>query len=52
MDEASILTKFDGLVDSGLVLYDEKQETIEKVDEGLKVSGARRVFEHPPFPRG
>lgn len=37
MDEALILSKFDGLVHTGLVLYDDKQEIIEKVDGDLKV---------------
>lgn len=49
MDEASILDKFDKLVQSGLVLYDDKQEIVEKVDEGLKVSQtATRLFEFLP----
>lgn len=51
MDEASILAKFDQLVQSGLVLYDDKQVIIEKIDEGLKVSQTRRVFEFCPFSR-
>ncbi len=38
MEEALILSKFDGLVQSGLVLYDDKQETIEQIDGELKVS--------------
>lgn len=41
MDEALILAKFDRLVQSGLVLYDDKQETIEQVDGKLKVSASR-----------
>lgn len=40
MEEALILSKFDGLVQSGLVLYDDKQETIEQIDGELKVSVA------------
>lgn len=51
MDEASILAKFDGLIHSGLVLYDNKQEIIEKNDEGLKVSQAQRAVGVPLFSR-
>jgi len=40
MEEALILSKFEGLVQSGLVLYDDKQETIEQIDGELKVSVA------------
>lgn len=40
MEEELILSKFDDLVQSGLVLYDDKQETIEKNDGELKVSTA------------
>ena len=38
MQEALILSKFDSLVESGLVLYDDKQESIEYMDGELKVS--------------
>ncbi|KAF5004777.1 hypothetical protein FDECE_8767 [Fusarium decemcellulare] len=38
MGESFILSKFDRLVESGQVLYDDKQEIIEHIDEGLKVS--------------
>ena len=37
MDESSILSKFDSLVESGLVRYDDKQELIEYTDGELKV---------------
>lgn len=37
MDEALILSKFDKLVDFGLVLYDENQETVQHVDGELEV---------------
>ena len=40
MEESLILSKFDILVKSGLVLYDDKQESIEHIDGGLKVSVA------------
>ncbi|KAJ4387608.1 hypothetical protein N0V93_008204 [Gnomoniopsis smithogilvyi] len=36
MDEAWILTKFDSLVQSGLVLYDDNQKIIEQLDGELK----------------
>lgn len=51
MDEASLLAKFDGLVHSGLVLHDNKQEIIEKVDGGLNVSQAQCASGVPPFSR-
>lgn len=38
MDEGLILSKFDKLVNSGLVLYDENQETVQHVDSELEVS--------------
>lgn len=38
MDETLILSKFDKLVNSGLVLYDENQETVQHVDGDLEVS--------------
>lgn len=38
MDELSIISKFDSLVKSGLVLYDDKQEVIEHIDGELKAS--------------
>jgi hypothetical protein len=37
MDTLSILSQFDRLVGSGLVLYDDRQENIEQVDGELKV---------------
>lgn len=40
MEEPLILSRFDGLIESGLVLYDDKQETIEFDDGKLKVSTA------------
>ncbi|KAK7746568.1 hypothetical protein SLS62_009365 [Diatrype stigma] len=36
MEESSILSKFENLVKTGLVLYDDKQEVIEQVDGELK----------------
>ncbi|OPB36245.1 phosphorylase superfamily protein [Trichoderma guizhouense] len=36
MDETLILSKFDKLVNSGLVLYDENQETVQHVDGELE----------------
>ncbi|KAJ5822771.1 hypothetical protein N7447_005111 [Penicillium robsamsonii] len=36
MEESLVLSKFDNLVQSGLVLYDEKQRIIEHIDENLK----------------
>ncbi|KAI9035748.1 uncharacterized protein KD926_002937 [Aspergillus affinis] len=36
MDESLILSKFDRLVESGLVLYDDKQQIIEHIDGNLK----------------
>lgn len=38
MDETLILSKFDELVNSGVVLYDESQETVQHVDGELEVS--------------
>jgi hypothetical protein len=40
MEESLILSEFDSLVKSGLVLYDDKQEIIEHIDGELKVSVA------------
>lgn len=37
MEESLILSKFDNLVQSGLVLYDDKQQIIEHIDGDLKV---------------
>jgi ATP adenylyltransferase len=37
MDELSILSKFDSLVESGIVVYDDKQDIIEYADGDLKV---------------
>lgn len=37
MEESLILEKFDNLVESGLVLYDDKQQIVEHVDGDLKV---------------
>jgi len=37
MEESLILSKFDDLVKSGLVQYDNKQEIIEYIDGDLKV---------------
>ncbi|CAG8896514.1 unnamed protein product [Penicillium egyptiacum] len=36
MEESLILSKFDHLVQSGLVLYDDKQQIIERIDSDLK----------------
>ncbi|ROW03760.1 hypothetical protein VMCG_05492 [Cytospora schulzeri] len=36
MEEALVLSKFDDLVKSGLVFYDDKQEIIEYIEGGLK----------------
>jgi hypothetical protein len=38
MDESLILSKFDSIVESGLVLYDKKQDIVEYTDGDLKVS--------------
>ncbi|KAL6691302.1 hypothetical protein J3F84DRAFT_387295 [Trichoderma pleuroticola] len=38
MDESLVLSKFDELVNSGLVLYDENQGTVQHVDGELEVS--------------
>lgn len=38
MDESSILSRFDDLVRSGAVRYDENQETIRHTTGGLTVS--------------
>lgn len=38
MDETLILSKFDKLVNSDLVLYDQNQETVQHVDGELEVS--------------
>lgn len=37
MEESLVLSKFDNLVQSGLVLYDDKQRIIEHIDGDLKV---------------
>jgi ATP adenylyltransferase len=37
MEESLILSKFDCLIESGLVLYDDKQQIIEHIDGDLKV---------------
>ncbi|KAL3422718.1 tetraphosphate phosphorylase 2 (ATP adenylyltransferase) [Phlyctema vagabunda] len=57
MEEHLILSKFDGMVKSGLVLYDEKQETIEHIDAELKFhfiltsALAKKPTIHTPQPR-
>lgn len=38
MNEELILATFDSLVQSGLVHYDDKQETIQHIDGDLMVS--------------
>lgn len=38
MNETLVLSKFDELVNSGLVLYDQNQETVQHVDGELEVS--------------
>lgn len=38
MDQSSILSRFDGFVQSGVVLYDNQQQIVEHVDGKLKVS--------------
>lgn len=38
MDESSIISKFDKLVNSGTVMYNDQQEIIEHIDGELKVS--------------
>lgn len=38
MEESYIFSKFDNLIKSGAVRYDEKQRRIEHVDEDLHVS--------------
>lgn len=45
MDETSILSKFDDLVNSGVVLYDQNQETVRHVDGELEVG-----INHPSLP--
>lgn len=37
MDASFMMSQFDRLVGSGLVLYDDRQENIEQVDGELKV---------------
>lgn len=37
MEEPLVLSKFDNLVQSGLVLYDDKQQIIEHIEGDLKV---------------
>lgn len=37
MEESSILSKFDSLVESGLVRYDEQQKNVEYIDGELRV---------------
>ncbi|KAI9034787.1 uncharacterized protein KD926_005578 [Aspergillus affinis] len=37
MEESLVISKFDRLVESGLVLYDDKQQIIEHIDGDLKV---------------
>lgn len=37
MEESLILSRFDNLVQSGLVLYDDKQHIIEHIEGELKV---------------
>lgn len=37
MDESYVLSKFDDLLRSGRVLYDEKQEVVRRLDEQLEV---------------
>lgn len=38
MDEEILLSKFDQLIQAGIVLYDKDQEIISEEDQGLKVS--------------
>lgn len=38
MEESTILSEFDRLVEAGQAVYDHKQHIIEHVDGGLKVS--------------
>lgn len=47
MDESFILSKFDRLVESGLVLYDEKQQIIEHIDGDLKVTPRPQSSSNP-----
>lgn len=37
MDESFILSEFDSLVNSGAVIYNDKEEIIEYIDGDLKV---------------
>jgi ATP adenylyltransferase len=37
MDESFILSEFDRLVNSGTVIYNDKEEIIERIDGGLNV---------------
>jgi hypothetical protein len=46
MDESFILSKFDSMVESGLVLYDNKQDIVEYTDGDLKVGVEYTVHAH------
>lgn len=37
MEPSLVLAKFDSLIEKGLVFYDDEQQTVELVDQGLKV---------------
>lgn len=37
MDEGTIISEFDRLVEAGLVIYDPEQKIVELADDGLKV---------------
>ncbi|KAE8347725.1 hypothetical protein BDV24DRAFT_146526 [Aspergillus arachidicola] len=50
MEESLILSKFDRLVESGLVLYDDKQQIIEHIDDGLKVLPTSSTMFQPEHP--
>ncbi|KAB8215468.1 hypothetical protein BDV33DRAFT_227588 [Aspergillus novoparasiticus] len=50
MEESLILSKFDRLVESGLVLYDDKQQIIEHIDGDLKPT--LPTSQAPPKPNG
>lgn len=41
MNEQALVSKFDELVSSGLVLYDESQQIVKHVDGGLQVCSHR-----------
>ncbi|PIG80769.1 hypothetical protein AARAC_010656 [Aspergillus arachidicola] len=50
MEESLILSKFDRLVEFGLVLYDDKQQIIEHIDDGLKVLPTSSTMFQPEHP--